>query len=130
MISKKRKEVLEKILKKKREEILKEANDEIGGHFKEERRIMVETALDDGDWSFADLAEDVDMALLERHKDTLNKIDEALRKLNEGTYGICEDCGQEISEKRLNALPFVIYCIECQQKREELEEIEKEEERE
>lgn len=130
MKSKKRKETLEKILKKKREEILKEVKEEIGDHFEGNRRIEVETALDDGDWSVVDLTEDLDIAILERHKDTLNKIDEALRKLDEGTYGICNDCGQDINEKRLNALPFAIYCIECQQRMEELEEIEKEEERE
>jgi DnaK suppressor protein len=127
---KKRKETLWRTLAKKKEEILKEAKEAIGGHFDGERRIMVETALDDGDWSIVDLEEDVDMAILERHKDNLNKIEEAVRKLEEGTYGICEECGQEISEKRLNALPFAIYCIDCQQRKEELEEIEKEEERE
>lgn len=127
---KKRREMLGKILTKKREEILKEAKEEIGEHFNGDRKIEVETALDDGDWSIVDLAEDIDIAILERHKDTLNKIDEALRKLDEGTYGICNDCDQEISEKRLNALPFAIYCVECQQRREEIEEIEREEERE
>lgn len=127
---KKRRDNLMKILSKKREDILKEAKEEIKGHFKGDRRIEVETALDDGDWSVLDLAEDLDVALLERHKDALNRIDESLRKLKEGTYGICENCGQEISEKRLRALPFAIYCVECQHKKEELEEIEKEEERE
>lgn len=130
MKSKKRKGTLEKILTKKREELLKEVKEEIGEHFEGGRRAEVETALDDGDWSVVDLAEDLDIAILEKHKDTLNKIDEALRKLDEGTYGKCNDCGQEISEKRLNVLPFAIYCVDCQQRREELEEIEKEEERE
>ncbi len=127
---KKRRESLGKTLAKKREEILKEVKEEIGDHFKGDRKIEVETALDDGDWSIVDLAEDIDIAILERHKDTLNKIDEALRKLDEGTYGICNDCNQEISEKRLDALPFAIYCVECQQRKEEIEEIEREEERE
>jgi len=127
MLSKKRKDDLVKILSKKREEILKEAKKEIMGHFKGDRRIEVETALDDGDWSVLDLAEDMDVAILERHKDSLNKIDESLRKLEEGTYGICENCGQKITEKRLSALPFAIYCLDCQQKKEEIEKIEKEE---
>lgn len=130
MISKKRKEKLRKILNKKREEILKEAKEEIGRHLKDERKILVETALDDGDWSVIDLAEDVDMAILERHKDSLNKIDESLINLEEGTYGICEDCGNEISEVRLKALPFATYCLDCQKKKEDLEKIEGEEERE
>jgi len=126
MLSKKRRESLERILIRKREEILKEVKKEITGHFKGNKRIEVETALDNGDWSLLNLAEDMDVAILERHKDALNKIDESLIKLKEGSYGICEDCGQEISEKRLNALPFAIYCLECQRKKEELEEIAKE----
>jgi len=48
----------------------------------------------------------------------LLKIDEAIRKLDEGTYGICEDCGDEISEQRLKILPYAIYCIDCKEKRE------------
>jgi DnaK suppressor protein len=47
-------------------------------------------------------------------------IDEALTRLNEGTYGICAECGVEISERRLEAVPFAKLCVECQA-REELE---------
>jgi DnaK suppressor protein len=43
----------------------------------------------------------------------------AQRKLDDGTYGICEECGQEISEERLEAVPYAIYCIQCAQKHEE-----------
>ena len=54
------------------------------------------------------------------------KIDAALEKLQEGTYGICEDCGGKINEERLKVLPFAIYCKDCQEKIEQLEAIEKE----
>lgn len=130
MPAKKRKNNLKNVLNRKREEILKEAKNDIKGHLQGERKVLIETALDDGDWSVIDVAEDVDMALLESHKDSLNKIDESLRKLEEGTYGVCENCGQEITEKRLSALPFAIYCLDCQEKREEIEKVEREEERE
>ena len=56
----------------------------------------------------------------------LNKIDETLRKLAQGTYGICEDCGTEISEARLKIMPFAIYCVDCMETREKLEELERE----
>lgn len=128
--SEKRKETIRMNLLSKRKAIIKEAKERIGRHFEKEKRVLVETALDDGDWSLVSLAEDVEIAILERHKAMLNKIDEALEKLEEGTYGICEGCGQEISEKRLKAIPFAIYCIDCQQMKERLEEIKKEEERE
>jgi DnaK suppressor protein len=83
--------------------------------------------MDDGDLSVVDLAEDISLRQLSMHRDTLIKIDTALRKLREGTYGICEECGDEISEKRLNILPFAIYCVDCQEKKEIIEKIEKEE---
>lgn len=111
----------------RREEIVKEAKAEISKYIKGETRHLVETALDDGDWSVIDLSEDISLKQLSTHRETLLRIDEALRKLEEGTYGKCEDCGEEISEKRLKVLPFAIYCIDCQEKREQLEKMEREE---
>ncbi len=122
-----RKERLRRILLAKRQEVLKEAKEEIGRFIRGENKEIVETALDDGDWSIVDVAEDLNLRKLTLHKQTLNKIDEALRKLDEGSYGICEDCGAEIPEERLKVIPFAIYCVDCMEAREKLEEIEKEE---
>jgi RNA polymerase-binding protein DksA len=47
---------------------------------------------------------------------SLQEVNEALRKLDEGTYGVCESCGKPIGEKRLRALPEATHCIECQTK--------------
>jgi len=125
---KERKERLKNLLLQKKEEILKEAKEEIGKFIRGENKQMIETALDDGDWSVVDLNEDLNLQKLTTHKKNLEKIEEALRKLEEGTYGICEDCGAEISEERLKIIPFAIYCVECMEKREQIEELEKEEE--
>jgi DnaK suppressor protein len=122
-----RKERLRRVLIAKRKEVLAEAKEEIGKFIRGENKQLVETALDDGDWSVVDLNEDINLQKLTSHKQTLAKIDEALRKLEEGTYGICEDCGSEISEERLKVIPFAIYCVECMERREQLEELEKEE---
>jgi DnaK suppressor protein len=116
---------LRKALIAKRESIVQEARAEISKYIKGETRQLVDTALDDGDWSVIDLSEDISFKQLSTHRENLQKIDETLRKLVEGTYGICEDCGDEISEKRLKILPFAIYCIDCQEKREQLEEMER-----
>jgi len=118
---------LRRFLINRREEILREAKDEISKYIKGETRQLVESALDDGDWSVIDLSEDISLRQLSAHRGTLLKIDEALRKLDEGTYGICEDCGEAINEGRLKVLPFAIYCVECQEKLEHLEKIEREE---
>ena len=51
----------------------------------------------------------------------LKEVVSALEKINEGSFGDCERCGEAISEKRLEALPFARYCIECQRTVEEEE---------
>jgi DnaK suppressor protein len=51
--------------------------------------------------------------LRERETRYLKKIEYALKKIEEGTYGICENCGGPISYERLKARPVAIYCIKC-----------------
>ncbi|MBU4319745.1 MAG: TraR/DksA C4-type zinc finger protein [Nitrospinae bacterium] len=121
-----RAEAVRKLLIQKREQIVKEAKIEISKYIKGETRQLVDTALDDGDWSVVDLSEDISLRQLSNHREVMVKIDAALEKLQEGTYGICEDCGGKINEERLKVLPFAIYCKDCQEKIEQLEAIEKE----
>jgi DnaK suppressor protein len=121
-----REDSLRRFLVQKRKQIFREAQEEIAKYIKGENRQLVETALDDGDWSVIDLSEDISLRKLGTHRETLLKIDEALRKLSEGTYGTCEDCGDEISAERLRVLPFAIYCRDCQEAREEMEAIREE----
>jgi DnaK suppressor protein len=77
-----------------------------------------------------DLERELGISLMEMRNRKRQLIDEALTRLSEGTYGLCAECGVEISEKRLNAVPFARLCVECQSRQELLEKIEKEEERE
>jgi DnaK suppressor protein len=50
--------------------------------------------------------------------ETLSKVNDALGRLEQGNYGNCFDCGEEIAEKRLRALPFAVRCKDCEQARE------------
>lgn len=59
-----------------------------------------------------------DLSLSENVKDLLKKVNEALDRIENGTYGICEMCGQSIPEERLKALPYANLCIKCKQKEE------------
>ncbi len=122
-----RKEILRKLLIQKREDIVKEAKSEIKKFKSGERKQLVETVMDDGDLSVVDLAEDISLKQLSTHREILIKIDAALMKLQDGTYGACEDCGDEISEERLKVMPFAIYCRDCQERKELMEKIELEE---
>jgi DnaK suppressor protein len=74
--------------------------------------------LDPGETSEADIQEDIEFALIQMKAETLNKINEALARLDEGRYGFCFECGDEISEQRLRALPFAVRCKDCEEARE------------
>ncbi len=65
------------------------------------------------------------LRIRDRERKLLAKIDEALEKIENGTYGICELCGNEIEEERLRARPVASYCIECKRKLEALEKIQR-----
>jgi RNA polymerase-binding transcription factor len=69
----------------------------------------------------ADIQEDLEFALVQMKSETLNKINDALARLETGNYGNCFDCGEEIAEKRLRALPFAVRCKDCEQARENAE---------
>lgn len=60
-----------------------------------------------------------DLSLSENVKDLLQKVNEALERIENGTYGICEMCGLPIPEERLEALPYANLCISCKQKEEQ-----------
>jgi DnaK suppressor protein len=54
-----------------------------------------------------------DMRIRDRERRLIAKIREALSRIEDGTFGICEMCGEEISEKRLDARPVTTLCIDC-----------------
>ena len=74
--------------------------------------------LDAGESSEADIQDDIEFALIQMKSETLHKIEEALLRHAEGTYGNCFECGDEISERRLRALPFAVRCKDCEEARE------------
>jgi RNA polymerase-binding protein DksA len=55
-----------------------------------------------------------DLSLRDSFRDTIGRIDEALGKIDRGTFGLCDRCGREIPARRLDAVPHAIYCVECQ----------------
>jgi len=73
----------------------------------------------------ADIQEDLEFALVQMKSETLNKINDALVRLEQGNYGNCFDCGEEIAHKRLRALPFAVRCKDCEEARENAEQRER-----
>jgi RNA polymerase-binding transcription factor len=124
-----RRDALQQMLLHKRQEILKEIEGSLGQSLTEDQQRRLESARDVGDQALMDLDRELGISLMEMRNRRRQAIDEALTRLNEGTYGICAECGVEISERRLEAVPFAKLCVECQAREELLEKIEKEEER-
>lgn len=75
--------------------------------------------------SEADIQDDLEFALIQMKSETLNKVTDALARLEQGNYGDCFECGEEIAEKRLRALPFAVRCKDCEEARENAEQRER-----
>ncbi|MFZ3013487.1 MAG: TraR/DksA family transcriptional regulator [Nitrospira sp.] len=124
-----RQEVLHKMLISKRQEIIREIEESLGQSLTEDQQRRLESARDVGDQALMDLERELGISLMEMRNRRRQSIDEALTRLHDGTYGMCAECGIEISEKRLQVVPFAKLCVECQSRVELLEKIEREEDR-
>ncbi len=58
---------------------------------------------------------ELDMILTDREKQKLKQIEDALDRIEENTYGLCEECGVKIPRARLKVVPFAKYCVECKE---------------
>jgi len=108
-------------LKRMLEERQRELTDEVQGRIRGVRADGAEKphdVMDQGETSEVDIQEDIELALIQMKAETLNKINEALARLETGRYGLCFECGEEISEARLRALPFAVRCKDCEEARE------------
>ena len=80
--------------------------------------VVDATVKDAEEQSVDDFVQEMDFALMEMKAESLGKIDEAIRRLETGVYGVCAECGAEIAEARLKALPFATLCVSCQEREE------------
>lgn len=69
---------------------------------------------DEGDRADTERAHEVSILLSVRDKEKLHAVEEALERIREGTYGVCEECGDEIGGGRLKAMPLAKSCVTCQ----------------
>lgn len=125
----KRKDMLKKLLLKKRNDVVQGLELQMGRKLIKETGQKIDSAMDSADQSAQDVDQGIDYSLLEMKYEQYKDIADAFRKLENNSYGICEECSSEISIKRLEVNPLARYCIECKTRREELEKIQKEETR-
>ena len=114
-------------LRKMLEERRRELTSEVQGKIRDVRAEggKDRDVLDQGESSEVDIQDDIEFALIQMKGETLNKVNEALRRLEEGTYGNCFECGDEIAGPRLRALPFAVRCKDCEEARETAEQRER-----
>ncbi len=110
---------IKKRLEKQRAELLQEAENTLTNKLGKEK----ESFPDPTDQAVAEFDNNFLLRLRGREQKLIKKIDEALARIEGGTYGICESCGNPISIKRLEARPVTTLCIECKTMQEEEEKL-------
>ena len=107
-------EDLRTILKSRARQLREEIRQTLVKSDDEQYTMIADQVRDLEDDSFADLMVDVNLAEIDRDLQELRLIDAAFLRLNDGTYGRCEQCGSPIEIARLRAAPFASRCFDCQ----------------
>jgi len=112
---KERQERLREILREEKRRLWQELRSEI---FRDQEKLHSEYDIprDLGEQSMLDVLSDTGLAVADILRERLTRMEEAERKLEEGTFGLCEDCGVEIEEERLRVIPYAVRCVRCQER--------------
>ncbi|MBX3206959.1 MAG: TraR/DksA C4-type zinc finger protein [Labilithrix sp.] len=102
------------LLTEKRDEIVKKAKQTL----EEDMTLDSNDLPDEMDLASSEYLQSFTFRLRGREKVFLDKIEKALRKIEDGSFGVCEECGEEISIKRLEARPETTLCIRCKEDQE------------
>jgi RNA polymerase-binding transcription factor len=113
VLDQERYQVLKRMLEERRAEIQQKLKS-----LRETIPVEAGAVRDTEEQSVDDFVQEVDFALMEMKSETLARIDEAMQRLEAATYGLCTECGGEILEARLKALPFAALCRACQEQEE------------
>ncbi len=113
MLTKKKLEVFKKGLEERLNELLNQANETVTGMTSEKTNLP-----DPADRATLESDRNFTLRIRDRERKLIVKIKEALERIGNGTYGICEECGEGISEARLKARPVTTLCIDCKKRQE------------
>ncbi|MCX7771322.1 MAG: TraR/DksA family transcriptional regulator [Proteobacteria bacterium] len=106
-------EEIKKLLLKMREEIIRDINAIRESEHAEHNEIG-----DEYDLASQERERELGIIMSAQEKNKLMAIEDALRRIEEGTYGYCEECGDKISKQRLKAVPFATLCVSCKARKE------------
>ena len=116
-LSQKQLDKFKSLLSEKRRRLLEQANETL----ENEMILSADDRFDEVDQASSEYMQAFSFRLRGRERHLLNKIELALRKIDEGTYGVCEECEEPISNKRLEARPETTLCIRCKEDQERVE---------
>ncbi len=105
------------LLTEKRDEIVKKAKQTL----EEDMTLDANDLPDEMDLASSEYLQSFTFRLRGREKVFLDKIEKALRKIEDGSFGVCEECAEEISVKRLEVRPETTLCIRCKEDQERME---------
>lgn len=109
---------LQTLLQGEKSRLWNELRGELFDKLGDELHRQYDIPQDIGDRGVLALLEDAGLAVTDMRTAQLTQLEEALVKLKNGSYGVCEDCGRKIAETRLQVAPYASCCVECQERRE------------
>jgi DnaK suppressor protein len=118
MLSKKKLESFKKQLNQNLDNLLSEARQTVNGMSNPNENLP-----DPSDRATLETDRGFELRIRDRERKLIGKIKEALERIDDGSYGICEDCGEDISEERLKARPVTTLCIDCKKRQEKEEKV-------
>jgi len=109
---------LRNLLIEQKRKLWADLREEIFAQTGEELHSQYDIPQDIGEQSILDLLSDAGLAVADIRRNQLTQLEEAQRRLEMGSYGRCESCGEPIGMERMRLVPFTAYCVECQRKQE------------
>jgi len=118
MLTKKKLEAFRKLLNGRLDDLLSEANRTVSGMTSQNDNLP-----DPSDRATLESDRNFTLRIRDRERKLIVKIKEALERIDDKTYGLCEECGEDISEARLKARPVTTLCIDCKKRQENEEKV-------
>ncbi len=118
MLTKKKREEFKKLLTGRLDDLLTDANKTVSG-----MTDPVENFPDPTDRASMEAERNFELRIRDRERKLIGKIKEALERFEDGSFGICDECGEDISAPRLKARPVTTLCIDCKKNQEKDEKV-------
>jgi RNA polymerase-binding transcription factor len=104
-----------KELRESLEKQLQEVREFLGRIGQETRELELDIPQDSADRSVSSLSQETLFEQASQRREQMRRIEAALRRMDDGSFGTCQSCQEPIAQRRLNALPWTQYCLQCQQ---------------